>query len=142
MQKRHRFAAVVLGACAFAGGCGEEDDYENKPRPPTPILVAASIGEDRISVSPRKFGAGPVTLIVTNQTESAQAVRLETEEIGGGEAGIERETGPISPGETASLKANLREGTYIVGVEGRGIAEAALDVGEARESAQDQLLQP
>jgi hypothetical protein len=142
MQKRHRFAAVALGAFALTAGCGEEDDYENSPRPATPIVVSASIGEDRVSVSPRKFGAGPITLIVTNQTESAQELRLETDEIGGTQSGIEQETGPISPGDTASLKADLREGTYVVGVDGRGIAEAALDVGEPRKSAQDELLQP
>jgi hypothetical protein len=142
MQKTHRFAAVVLGAVALASGCGEEDDYENEARPASPIVVSAAITQDRVSVSPTTFGAGPVTLIVTNQTEAAQELTLETDEIGGGAPGIEQETGPISPGDTASLKADLREGTYRVGVNGRGIEEAALDVGEPRPSAQDQLLQP
>ncbi len=143
MQRRQRFAAVVLGAAALAAGCGgEDDDYENKARPPAPIVVSASIGEDRVSVSPRRFGAGPITLIVTNQTRSAQQLTLETDEIGGTDSGIERKTGPINPGDTASLKADLREGTYRIAVNGRGIAEAALDVGEPRESAQNELLQP
>jgi hypothetical protein len=143
MQKRLLVAAVSLGAVALPAGCGgEEDDYRNENRPPAPILVAASISEDRVSVSPRRFGAGPITLIVTHQTQSAQEVTLETDEIGGSGPGIEQETGPISPGETASLKADLRQGTYRVGVNGRGIDEAALDVGEPRETAQDQLLQP
>jgi hypothetical protein len=142
MLTTFRFAAVMLGIAALAVGCGEEDDYENEPRPPAPIVVSASITDDRISVSPRTFGAGPITLIVTNQTQSDQEVVLETEEIGGSAPGIEQQTGPISPGDTASLKADLREGTYRVAVDGRGIAEAALDVGEPRESSQDQLLQP
>ena len=142
MRKRQGHAAVVLCAVALIAGCGEEDDYENRPRPPQPILVSASINEERVSVSPRSFGAGPITLIVTNQTDSAQEVVLETDEIGGTAPGIEQETGPINPGATASLKANLREGTYRVAVDGRGIAEAALDVGEPRESSQNQLLQP
>ena len=142
MLKRHGFAAVVLGAVTLAAGCGEDDDYKNEPRPPAPIVVSAAITQDGVSVSPRTFGAGPITLIVTNQTESAQEVTLETDEIGGGAPGIQQETGPISPGDTASLKADLREGTYKVGVDGRGISAAALDVGEPRESAQTQLLQP
>lgn len=142
MLTTFRFAAVMLGIAALVVGCGEEDDYENEPRPPAPIVVSASITDDRISVSPRTFGAGPITLIVTNQTQSDQEVVLETEEIGGNAPGIEQQTGPISPGDTASLKADLREGTYRVAVDGRGIAEAALDVGEPRASSQDQLLQP
>ena len=142
MQKSYRFAALALGVAAFAAGCGEEDDYENEPRPPAPIVVSASITDDRVSVSPRNFGAGPITLIVTNQTQSDQELVLETEEIGGNAPGIEQQTGPISPGDTASLKADLRQGTYRVAVDGRGIAEAALDVGEPRESSQNQLLQP
>ena len=143
MQKRLRFAAVGLGAGALiAAGCGEDDDYKNEPRPPAPIVVSASIGADRVSVSPRSFGAGPITLIVTNQTQTAQQLTLETDEIGGSDAGIEQETGPISPGDTASLKADLRKGTYRVAVNGRGIDEAALDVGDPRESAQNELLQP
>ena len=142
MRKRQGHAAVVLCAVALIAACGEEDDYENRERPPSPIVVSASINEERVSVSPRTFGAGPITLIVTNQTQNAQELLLETDEIGGSAPGIEQQTGPISPGDTASLKANLREGTYRVAVNGRGIAEASLDVGEARPSAQDELLQP
>ncbi len=141
---RHRCAAVVLGALALiVSACGgDDDDYKNEERPPAPILVSAAITDESISLSPRRFGAGPVTLIVTNQTGSDQKLKLETDEIGGDAPGIEQETGPISPGETASLKADLRQGTYRVAVNGRGIDEAALDVGEPRESAQNQLLQP
>lgn len=142
MPRTHRFAALVLGAAALASGCGEEDDYENRPRPPAPIVISASIADDRVSVSPRAFGAGPITLIVTNQTQAAQKLVLETDEIGGSGPGIEQQTGPISPGDTASLKADLGKGTYRVAVNGRGIAEAALDVGDPRKSAQDDLLQP
>lgn len=142
MLERLRFATVVLGAGALIAGCGEEDDYENKPRPAAPIVVSAAISPERISVSPKEFGAGPVTLIVTNQTDSAQEVTLETNEIGGDSPGIEQKTGPISPGDTASLKADLGQGTYRVGVNGRGISEAAVEVGEPRKSAQDELLQP
>ncbi len=126
----------VLPAVVLASGCGDDDDYANELRPPTPIVISAAISDKRVSVSPRMFGAGPVTLVVTNQTERAQEVRLETDES------IEQRSGPISPGDTASLKADLRRGTYSVGVEGGRIAAAALKVGAQRPSSQDQLLQP
>ena len=141
MERSNRIAAVALCACAITAGCGgDSDDYENKARPPAPILVSASINDGRISVSPRRFGAGPITLIVTNQTDSAKEITLETDEIAGDQPGISQDTGPINPGDTASLKADLREGTYRLNIDGGG--GAAINVGEPRPSAQNELLQP
>jgi hypothetical protein len=137
-----RYAVPALCAGAVAGCGGEEDEYKNEARPPQPIVVSAAISPEGISVSPRRFGAGPITLIVSNQTKRAQEVTLETDEIGGDQPGVTQETGPISPGDTASLKANLRSGTYRLGVEARGIQAASVRVGESRPSAQDELLQP
>jgi hypothetical protein len=140
LLRTHLYAAVAAGAVALLAGCGEDDDYENQPRPPSPIVVSASINSERVSVAPGEFGAGPITLIVTNQTEGAQELTLETDGIG--KSGIRQQTGPINPGDTASLKAELEKGTYRVAVNGAGIKEAALDVGDPRESAQNELLQP
>ena len=135
--------AAAIGVGLVLGGCGGEgDDYENRARPPEPIVVSASIADGRVSVSPRSFGAGPITLIVTNQTEAAQELTLETDEIGGEGPGIEQNSGPINPGDTASLKADLTRGTYKVAVEGNGIQGASIKVGASRKSAQDELLQP
>jgi hypothetical protein len=139
---RARALAAAALCIAFATGCGEEDDYENELRPPTPIVVSAAVTDSRISVSPRQFGAGPVNLIVTNQTQRAQEITLETDEVGGSEPGIQQRTGPINPGDTASLKADLRQGTYRVATDSENIRPAALAVGDARPSAQDELLQP
>jgi hypothetical protein len=135
--------AVATGCSVLAAGCGsDEPDYANQPRPPAPIVISASIGADRVSVSPRRFGAGPITLIVTNQTERAQDLTLETDEIRGEAPGIEQSSGPINPGDTASLKADLRSGTYRIAVDGRGISGTRLNVGSARPSSQNDLLQP
>lgn len=135
--------ATATGVVLLAGcGGGGDSDYANEPRPPTPIVVSASIGADRVSVSPRQFGAGPITLIVTNQTGSSQELTLETDEIGGDAPGIEQSSGPINPGDAARLKVDLRTGTYKVAVDGDGIAPAKLSVGDERESAQNDLLQP
>ena len=144
-RQRARSRATSTTLCCAAllvGACGGEDDYANEPRPATPIVVSASISDDRVSVSPEEFGAGPITLIVTNQTDAAQEITLETDEIGGDSTGIQQESGPINPGDTASLKAELEAGTYRVGVSGDGIEASSLEVGDARPSAQDELLQP
>ena len=134
--------AVAIGVAVPTGCGGDEADYANDPRPPATIMVSARIGDEEISVSPTEFGAGPVELIVSNQTEEAQELTLETDEIGGSAPGIQQRTGPINPGDTASLKANLKQGTYRVGVDSQNIRAAALDVGTERESAQNELLQP
>ena len=68
---RRRTAQVVpciALATAFVAGCGSDTSYRNEPRPASPIVVTASINKDAVAVSPRRFGAGPITLIVTNQT--------------------------------------------------------------------------
>jgi hypothetical protein len=141
-RARALIAVTAVPFSLFASSCSEEDDYANRARPPSPIVVSAAISPERVSVSPREFGAGPVTLIVTNQTESSQEITLETDEVGGEAPGIEQRSGPINPGDTASLKADLAEGTYSVGVDGSAIEPSSLRVGARRESAQDDLLQP
>jgi hypothetical protein len=139
---RARTFAVVAVLSGTVAACGDEDDYANEQRPPSPIVVSAAVTDGRVSVSPKRFGAGPVNLIVTNQTDRAQEITLETDEIGGSAPGIQQRTGPINPGDTASLKADLKRGTYKVGVDSQNIRAAALDVGDARPSAQNELLQP
>ena len=137
-----------MGACALAlaagiAGCGDDDDYANEPRPPSPITVTASISDQRVSVSPTPIGAGPVTLVVTNQTSRSRDLVLESDDAAGsGKAGIRQQTGPINPQGTASLKANLDSGTYAVRVRGDDISPGTLEVGRERASAQNELLQP
>ena len=145
-QRARRARALTAAAAApvllLAGCGGGDDDYANEARPPAPIVVSAAISDEDVSISPKSFGAGPITLIVTNQTERAQEITLETDEIGGDAPGIEQSTGPINPGDTASLKADLAPGTYRVGIDGDRIAPGELRVGDERPSAQDELLQP
>jgi hypothetical protein len=139
---RRRTAKVVpclALAAATVAGCGGGTDYKNEPRPAAPIVITASISRDAVSVSPRKFGAGPITLIVTNQTGASQQLTLE---INTGAAGFKGRTGPINPRDTGQLKADLNAGTYSVHVDGNSIRAAKLTVGKKRPSAQNDLLQP
>jgi hypothetical protein len=140
---RRRTAPVVLCfafAAAMVAGCGGGTDYKNQPRPAAPIVITASINKDAVSVSPKKFGAGPITLIITNQTSASQQLTLE---ISSGEAGFKGHTGPINPRDTGQLKADLdTPGTYSVHVDGNSIRPAKLTVGKKRPSAQNDLLQP
>ena len=134
-------SALALVALV-AAGCGSGKDYANTSRPPSPIVITASITPDRVLASPREFGAGPITLVIANETGASHRVTLRTEEIGGSQAALRQETAPINPHDTASLKATLHQGSYLVEVDGDGIRAAHLDVGPMRPSAQDKLLQP
>ena len=59
---------IALVSGGFLAGCGGSGgDYSNEPRPPAPINVTAAVTDQRISVSPKSFGAGPIVLIVSNQ---------------------------------------------------------------------------
>jgi hypothetical protein len=139
---RRRTAYVVPGlavAATMVAGCGGGTDYKNEPRPAAPIVVTASISKSAVSVSPRTFGAGPITLIVTNQTGASQQLTVE---INSGQAGFKGRTGPINPRDTGQLKADLGQGTYSVHVDGNSIKGASLKVGQKRPSAQNDLLQP
>ena len=129
-------------ACGAAGCGGSEADYANRPRPATPINVTAAIGDRGISISPETFGAGPIVMIVSNQTGQRHTVTLETRELGGSRPGLTESTRPVGPGGTARLQADLREGTYEVSTGGGGVSPVTLEVGAARDSAQDELLQP
>jgi hypothetical protein len=133
--------ATPLAIVALAG-CGGGADYRNDPRPPAAILLTASISDQRVSVSPRRFGAGPISLVVVNQTSAAQRVTLESADRAGSGPGLKQVTAPISPRDTATLKADVQPGRYSVHVGGDGIAGAALRVGPERASAQNDLLQP
>jgi hypothetical protein len=135
---RIRCALVLLGALGVAG-CGEREEHANRDRPPSSINVTAAIADGRIHVSPRRFGAGPIRLIVSNQTAAEQALTLET---GGNASGVTQTTQPIRPSGTATLEVDVPEGDYELSSSDGGVKAAGVQVGAPRESAQNQLLLP
>jgi hypothetical protein len=125
--------ALVAAACAGAG-CGGSA-RGNKDRPPVPLTIAAQIGDDEVTASPRKFGAGPITLIASNQTPVGQKLRLDGPRV-------EREL-PIDPHDTATLQVTVESGDYTLTTEtSEQIPPFTLKVGQERASAQDRLLLP
>jgi hypothetical protein len=141
-----RIRAGALTALCAAGlalpGCGEED-FENEPRPPTPVQLTGVINDDKVTVSPHELGAGPVVITVSNQTKAAHTVTLESADGGT----IREQVGPINPLDTATLQRTLEPGEYTVsaGSEAavpREIKPATLTIGEQRKSGSDELLLP
>lgn len=136
---RLRGIAVVALAALAASSCGGEEAQPRGDRPPTAVIVNAAILDGRVAVSPRSFGAGPIRLVVTNQTRASQELRLQDAKTG---SALRQRTGPINPADTASLKADLPEGRYILAAGRDGDAETVLDVGPPRPNSDDELFQP
>jgi hypothetical protein len=133
-------AALVAVFAVAVAGCGSNNDYKNQPRPPSPIVLTASISKDKVSVSPANFGAGPVSLIITNLTGAPQEVTFESN--AGGSGAFSQKTGPINPQDTATVKADVPQGGAVVKVAAGAIKSAPLKIGPQRKSSQDQLLLP
>ena len=143
-----RAAVLLFGAAASTLGlvaCGG-DDFENKPRPPVPVNLTGVITADEVTVSPRRLGAGPVVLTVSNQTQDPHTITLDGERLDGRAFSPER-VGPLNPFETATIQKTLPPGEYEVraGSEAavpEAIEPATVSIGEERESGKDTLLLP
>jgi hypothetical protein len=147
MRRTPRQAAVA--ACALVSAlavtaCGSSDHkYKNADRPATPIVVSAAIDDQQVSVSPKRFGAGPISLVISNQSNATQQVTLETVDAAGSGPGTTAvHTGPINPRETASVKAVVKPGTWQLHTGNGDIRPARITIGRERPSAQNDLLQP
>jgi hypothetical protein len=139
-----RVGRVVVVAVLAVGvaACGAESDYQNKPRPPSPINVTAAIDGSRVRVSPGTFGAGPVVFIISNQSGAAQKVTFETDELGAAHGGIRASSPTIGPRSTGQLKVDAPEGTYTLSASGGDITPANVEVSTRRRSSQNDLLLP
>ena len=139
-KRRRAWAAAFLTAGAIVGaGCGE-DDFKNEPRAPVPVELTGVIQEDKVTVSPDSQGAGPITIIISNQTKDAHTVTLEGQNV-------KERVGPVQPQDTATIQKTLKQGTYEVRAGSpvavaREIQPAQLKIGPPREDSNDRLLLP
>jgi hypothetical protein len=139
---RRALAPAVLTIAVLVAGCGGGSNYKNNLRPPPPLNITASVSNAGIAVSPGAFGAGPIVLIVTNQTGASQEVTFESDELGATKPGVTQTTEPINPRGTGQLKVDVTEGRYRVRAANADISPAQITVGPSRQSAQNDLLQP
>jgi hypothetical protein len=131
-----RAPALLLCVLAVAlGACGSSDD-RNKDRPPVPINVSVQLGAQKVTVSPARFGAGPITMLVANQSGASQTVTIDGPRV-------RQSVGPINPEDTATLKVTVQPGEYTLATaEAAGLRPARLAVGPERPSAQNTLNLP
>jgi hypothetical protein len=127
--------AVAFAALALAVGCGSEDK-PNDPRPPVPAEVSAKVGEDRVVVSPSRFGAGLAVFSISNQTDDIVQLALD--------GPTEAVSDPIEAGGVSdTFKVPLQEGEYVIsaGEESRARPTELL-IGPKRPSSQNEVLLP
>jgi hypothetical protein len=128
-------ALALCGAALLISSCGGSDD-RNANRPPVPINVSVQLSARKVSVSPNKFGAGPITLLVANQSGASQTLTIDGPRV-------RQSVGPINPEDTATLKVTVDPGDYTVSTDqSAGLRPARLRVGPKRPSGQNTLLLP
>jgi hypothetical protein len=127
---------ALLAMAALAAGCGSDDEARSEERPPVPINISINLDAQKITASPAEFGAGPVALLIANQSGASQTLTLDGPRL-------RRSIGPINPQDTATVRLRVAPGEYTVSAaESAGLREAKLTVGPERPSAQNDLLLP
>jgi hypothetical protein len=129
----------VAGALVVTG-CGGGKKFANDERPAVPVQLTGVITDKEVTISPKKVGAGPVILNVSNQAKEAHTVTLEG-------AGTTDTVGPVNPLDTAQLQQTLKPGTYTVKAGSKQATSTevkpfTLTVGPQRPSSSDELLLP
>ena len=128
-------AGVGLALVVGVSACGE-DDFENDPRPPSPVELTAAIDKNGVSIAPSDPAAGLVVVTISNQTEEATRLILD------GPGDDDPASGDIPPRGTASIKAALVEGEYQATTGDETIEPAPITVGPPGPSSQNDLLLP
>ena len=104
------------------------------------MQLTGVITDSEVTISPKRVGAGPVILNVSNQAKEAHTVTLEG-------AGTTDTVGPVNPLDTAQLQQTLKPGTYTVKAGSKQatsteIQPFTLNVGPPRDSSSNELLLP
>jgi hypothetical protein len=129
----------VLAACGLTA-CGRVDQSEkpNGSRPPATLQISAAITDRGVNVSPEKVGAGPIRMVISNQ--SSKSVRATLSPSANG-ATSRSTRDAIPPGGVGAIQGTVDRGTWRLQV-GKGIASGRLSVGKQRESSDGELLLP
>jgi hypothetical protein len=134
--KRLLVALAVVALAVVAAGCGSDDEARSEERPPVPLNISVHLDAEGITASPAKFGAGPLTLLIANQSGASQTLTIEGPRL-------RRSVGPINPNDTATVRLTIGQGDYTLAAEeSAGLREGKLTVGPERPSAQNDLLLP
>jgi hypothetical protein len=137
---------VFIAAALGLAGCGGSSHFADKSRPATPVNLSVYVNDHSVSVSPASVGAGPVVFLVTNTAATTELVTIKSD---GGGSQTAATTGPINPGTSAQVQADLGTGSYVVTTSApsgqapaRPIRPARLKIGPPRANSNNAVLQP
>jgi hypothetical protein len=137
---RTRGLLLCAAGAVLVTGCGGGKKFANDARPAVPVQLTGVITDSQVTISPKKVGAGPVILNVSNQAKEAHTITLEG-------SGTTDTVGPVNPLDTAQLQQTLKPGTYTVKAGSKQatstvIKPFTLTVGPQRASSSNELLLP
>jgi hypothetical protein len=138
---RIRIGALASGIALTAGllaGCGGGKNFADQPRPSAPLYLTGVITSSGVTVSPNRVGAGPVVILVSNQTQASHTLTLDGSNI------APVQSGSIAPTDTGRIQTTLNPGTYTVKAGSlqavkKELAPARLVIGKARADSNDQV---
>jgi hypothetical protein len=138
---RIRIGALASGialTAALLAGCGSSSNFADQPRPSAPLYLTGVITSSGVTVSPNRAGAGPVVILVSNQTRASHTLTLDGANIS------PVQSGSIAPTDTGRIQTTLSPGTYTVKAGSlravtRELAPARLVIGRQRTDSNDQV---
>ena len=98
--------------CApLLAGCGTAArlNFKGHNRPAAPIDVSVYVGDGRVAFDPRRIAAGPVRLLVANESASARSVVIALPD-----GRVVARTPEVASGATAQVKTTLIRRAYEV----------------------------
>jgi hypothetical protein len=137
---RTRAVSMLFAGSVLVAGCGGGSHFKNESRPPVPVQLTGVVTDRAVQISPKRVGAGPVIIVVSNQTNGAHTLTLEGN-------GTTDTVGPVNPMGTGKLQQSLKPGTYTLkaGSEqatAQAIAPGRVTVTRQRQSSSNDLLLP
>ena len=131
-------ALAFVAMVALAAGCGGGKNFQAKPRPPATVQLTGVITDQGVTVSPNRVGAGPVQILVSNQTQEAHTLTLDGANI------APVRSAPIDPTDTGSITRSLAPGVYTVqagtaSALNKQLSSARIVIGKARPDSNDQV---
>lgn len=152
-------AAALVGLALVATGCGVEE-HANDPRPQPSTRVSVTVGEDAVTVQPRRVAIGPEPTQQIPQNVNAEQPRIRSNapldvilvaanltdvdsriELRG--PGADATSQPLIANGAVTMQARLPTGVYTVSAADVPRAEPAkLVVGPYRSSSENDVLLP